>query len=68
MNYSNPIPYIPGAPAPQQQQIPQFNLEQFRQYAVTLNDQALAQFAQLARQQGISEADITAGIKLIKSL
>lgn len=68
MAYSNPFPYIPGAPAPQQQQMPQFNLEQFRQYAVTLNDQALAQFAQLARQQGISEADIAAGIKLIKSL
>ena len=67
MNYSNPIPYIPGAPAPQQQ-IPQFNLEQFRQYAVTLNDQSLAQFAQLARQRGISEEDIAAGIKLIKSL
>lgn len=67
MNYSNPIPYIPGAPAPQPQ-MPQFNLEQFRQYAVTLNDQSLAQFAQLARQRGISEADIAAGIKLIKSL
>lgn len=67
MNYSNPIPYIPGAPAPKQQ-MPQFNLEQFRQFAMTLNDQSLAQFAQIARQRGISEADITAGIKLIKSL
>ena len=69
MNYSNPIPYIPGAPAPQPQpQMPQFNLEQFRQFAITLNDQSLAQFVQLARQRGISEEDIAAGIKLIKSL
>lgn len=67
MNYSNPIPYIPGAPAPQQQ-LPQFNIEQFRQFAMTLNDQSLEQFAQLARQRGISEADIAAGIKFIKSL
>ena len=67
MNYSNPIPYIPGAPAPQQQ-MPQFNIEQFRQFAVTLNDQSLEQFAQLARQRGISDADIQAGINFIKSL
>jgi hypothetical protein len=44
------------------------NQQQFRQFAATLNDQSLQQFAQLARQQGISEQDIQAGINFIKSL
>lgn len=46
----------------------QFNLEQFKQFAITLNDGALAQFAQQARAQGISENDIKTGIELINSL
>ena len=41
---------------------------QFKQVAVTLNDNYLNQLAQLARQRGISDADIQAGINFIKSL
>lgn len=47
---------------------PQINQQQFRQFAITLNDNALANFAQMARQQGISEADIQNGIRFIKSM
>lgn len=46
----------------------QIDPQQFRQFAITLNDQSLSQFAQLARQQGISEKDIQDGINFIKSL
>jgi hypothetical protein len=35
---------------------------------MTLNDNSLNQLAQMARQRGISDADITAGINFIKSL
>lgn len=54
--------------APMQQNVPQFDLQQFRQYAITLNDASLNNFAQMARQRGISEQDIQTGIRLIKSL
>lgn len=57
----------PMAPM-QQRNIPQFDLQQFRQFAITLNDSSLSSFAQMARQKGISEQDIQEGIKLIKSL
>lgn len=57
-----------GRPQPTQQQLPQINPQQFRQFAITLNDQALNNFAQIARQRGISEQDIAAGIQFIKSL
>lgn len=57
----------PMAPMPQRN-IPQFDLQQFRQFAITLNDSSLSSFAQMARQKGISEQDIQEGIKLIKSL
>ena len=52
----------------QQQQMPQIDPQQFRQFAITLNDNALNNFAQMARQRGISEADIQNGIRFIKSL
>lgn len=70
MAYFNPFPTTPQMmPMPQQQQArPQIDPQQFRQFAITLNDQALANFAQMARQQGISEADIQNGIRFIKSL
>lgn len=57
-----------GRPQPMQRQLPQINPQQFRQFAITLNDQALNNFAQMARAQGISEQDIQAGIQFIKSL
>lgn len=72
MGYFNPFANIfPGAGQqtmfnqPQKQPIDQ---QQFRQYAITLNDNALNAFAQKAREQGISEKDIQEGIQFIKSL
>ena len=49
-------------------QTPRIDPNQFRQIAITLNDNALTQLAQMARQRGISDADIQAGINFIKSL
>ena len=54
--------------APTTYQQPRIDPNQFRQIAITLNDNALAQLAQMARQRGISDADIQAGINFIKSL
>ena len=59
-----PVPPMFG----QRQTQPQIDPQQFKQFAITLNDNALANFAQMARQQGISEADIQNGIRFIKSL
>ena len=56
------------APRTYQPQVPPINPQQFCQFAMTLNDNSLAQFAQMARQRGISDADIQAGINFIKSL
>ncbi len=53
---------------PQQQQVRPIDPQQFRQFAITLNDDALNNFAQMARQKGISEADIQNGIRFIKSM
>jgi hypothetical protein len=36
--------------------------------AATLNQQSLNQLAQMARQRGISEQDIAAGLQFIQSL
>ena len=49
-------------------QTPRIDPNQFRQFAITLNDNYLNQLAQMARQRGISDADIQAGINFIKSL
>ena len=73
MDYFNPFmrntQMAPTQPTQgQNRQVPQINPQQFRQFAITLNDNALANFAQMARQQGISEADIQNGIRFIKSL
>ena len=62
-----PMPFPPMFCA-QPVQRPQIDPQQFRQFAITLNDNALNNFAQMARQQGISEQDIAAGIQFIKSL
>ena len=73
MGFSNPFQMMAQMmpqnrqPAPTQQ-APQFDPQQFRQFAITLDDQSINQFAQLARQRGISEQDIQAGIRYIKSL
>lgn len=72
MDYFNPFmrnrPQAPAQPTYGQTQNPPINPQQFRQFAITLNDNALSNFAQIARQQGISEADIQNGIRFIKSL
>ena len=78
MAYFNPFqnaqsPF--GFPMPQQMNAPMqqpqkqaIDPQQFRQFAITLNDNALNNFAQMARQQGISEQDIQNGIRFIKSM
>ena len=71
MDFSNPFAMMQnfGRPQPTYSQPQQkIDPQQFRQFAITLNDQALANFAQMARQRGISEQDILAGIQFIKSL
>ena len=71
--YNNPfmrnMQMAQAQPQPrQQQQQAQVDPQQFRQFAITLNDTALNNFAQMARAQGISEQDIQRGIQFIKSL
>lgn len=71
MNYSNPFSSFPVSPRfrPQQQNSQMaIDQQQFRQFAMTLDDKALEGFAQQARAQGISEKDIQQGINFIKSL
>ena len=70
MAYSNPFQMMASMMPQNYQstQTPQFDPEQFRQFAITLDDKSLNQFAQMARQRGISEQDIQAGIRYIKSL
>ena len=73
MAYSNPFQMMASMMPQNYQsapttQTPQFDPEQFRQFAITLNDTSLSNFAQMARMQGISEQDIQQGIQFIKSL
>ena len=75
MGFSNPFQMMPMAQnfgfAPNtysQAQPPRIDPAQFRQVAITLNDNYLQQLAQMARQRGISDADIQSGINFIKSL
>ena len=73
MDYFNPfMRNTQMAPVPpmvrQPQNRPQIDPQQFRQFAITLNDAALNNFAQMARAQGIPEQDIINGIQFIKSL
>ena len=71
MAYYNPMmnPQMPFAfpPMPQPQQTP-INPQQFAAVAATLNQQSLSQLVQMARQRGISDADIQAGLNFIQSL
>ena len=72
MDYFNPFqkPAFPLPPMPQRMQpaAARFDPQQFRQFAITLNDNALSGFVQIARARGISEQDIQQGIQIIKSL
>ena len=53
---------------PQQQQATGINPQQFKQWLPQINNNMLQQLAQQARQQGISENDIQAGLKFINSM
>jgi hypothetical protein len=68
MTYYNPYQMPAPMPMPQQQQPARIDPQQFAAVAATLNQQSLNQLAQMARQRGISEQDITAGIQFIQSL
>ena len=48
--------------------LPQINQRQFTEMASRLPDQVLVQLVQQARAQGISEADISAGLNFIQQL
>ena len=52
----------------QRGQMPAFNPQQFTQVVMTLDNQALQKLVMLARQRGISDADIQAGLNIINSL
>lgn len=68
MAYSNSFLPPPMQNMVFNQQTPKIDPVQFRQFAMTLNDKALSQLADMAKQRGISDADIQAGINFIKSL
>lgn len=55
-------------PRAQAQNNSQIDMQQFKQYAMTLSDNSLNQFVAQARKQGISEQDIASGLQFIKSL
>lgn len=68
------MPVFPGAQgqnfgrqsaAPNKQSI---NLTQFKQFLPQVNDAQMNWLVAQARQQGISEADITAGLESIKKM
>lgn len=52
----------------QQRNLPAFNQQQFTQIAMTLDRASLERLVQMARMQGISDADISAGLNIINSL
>jgi hypothetical protein len=52
----------------QQPQLPAFNPQQFAQVAMTLDRNSLEKLVALARQRGISDSDISAGLNYINSL
>lgn len=68
MTYYNPYQMPAPMPMSQQQQPARIDPQQFAAVAATLNQQSLNQLAQMARQRGISEQDITAGLQFIQSL
>lgn len=51
-----------------QQQVTGINPQQFKQWLPQINNNMLQQLVQQARQQGISENDIQAGLKFINSM
>lgn len=74
MAYYNPFPFpqqtfsphmtSPLSMSPPAQQ-PQVNPQQFASVAATLDDNSLNQLVAMARQRGISDADIQTGLNVI---
>jgi hypothetical protein len=58
MAYFNPFLPTPMQSMVSNQQTPKIDPVQFRQFAMTLNDNALSQLADMAKQRGISDSDI----------
>lgn len=50
------------------QQVTGINPQQFQKWLPQINDNMMQQLIQQARQQGISETDIQAGLNFIKQL
>jgi hypothetical protein len=53
---------------PSGNQRPQINPQQFTQVVQTLDQNSISRLVQMARNQGISDADIQAGLNFISSL
>jgi hypothetical protein len=58
MNYFNPF----------QPQQPQFDINQFKHLAATLNNDSINRLVVMARQRGMSEQDIQAGLQMLNSI
>jgi hypothetical protein len=58
MNYFNPF----------QPQQPQFDINQFKHLTATLNNDSINRLVAMARQRGISEQDIQAGLQMLNSI
>ena len=65
-NQGRPTTNYPNLPNGQQR--PQINPQQFIQVAQTLDQNSLSRLVNMARAQGISDADIQAGLNFISSL
>ena len=64
---NNPF-QLPPQMRPQQQQMTGVNPQQFQQWLPQINQNMLQQLINQARQQGMSDADIQAGLNFINSM
>ena len=59
---------LPPQMRPQQQQMTGVNPQQFQQWLPQINQNMLQQLINQARQQGMSDSDIQAGLNFINSM
>ena len=59
---------LPPQMRPQQQQMTGVNPQQFQQWLPQINQNMLQQLINQARQQGMNDADIQAGLNFINSM
>ena len=59
---------LPPQMRPQQQQMTGVNPQQFQQWLPQVNQNMLQQLINQARQQGMNDADIQAGLNFINSM